>query len=154
MRLLAFASVFWAMGCTSELPPANEGPDRCPGARQYTDGMVITGVDKKLALAWLLAAPSPPDVGLNRWQVRVRDVDDAALPVVGPSGSVTPAMDHHGHGTYPEQFIGEACGEGCLELGPMNLMMPGLWTFRLRMGGQVGSKTLEDTAIFRLCLQG
>ena len=124
----------------------------CDGADTYVAGLSKTTSGSGATVILEAADPTPPDVGDNRWTLRVEadGAGIAGLPVV-----VEPWMPLHGHGLVPPEYAAADLGEGGYEVEPFDLIMPGLWEFRVRLAaGPSDSGAGPDEALFRFCAEG
>lgn len=118
------------LACTGPVDSA----DSSGSDRPIVDSLV--GVDLGGGVVVVSASPDPPDVGENTWVVSI----------TGDEVVVSPLMPEHGHGTTPPSFTGEPVDTG-LQIGPMPLMMAGLWAFSLSVDG-------ADPVVYQLWLEG
>ena len=118
----------------------------CDGAEPFVAGMSATTSESGATVAITAADPTPPDVGDNSWTLAI---SDASGPVEGLTVTVTPWMPLHGHGLTPADYAAADEGGGAYAVAPFDLIMPGLWEFRVRLG-DAGA----DEALFALCAEG
>jgi hypothetical protein len=116
----------------------------CVGAEPFLEGMEVMSTQARY-VGITTAQPAPPDVGDNVWTLSVRG--DTG-PVEGLAIVVTPWMPQHGHGLTPPDYAGAEVEAGVYEVGPFDLIMPGLWEFTVELGSE------EDTAKFAFCAEG
>jgi hypothetical protein len=101
------------------------------------------------------AAPSPPDVGLNQFQVKVMDA--AGTAVEGVTVIVEPRMPEHGHGTVPATFAAQTSAIGVAAVPAtgaeklIDLIMPGAWLLHFHVEDSAGTR---ETASFTFCVEG
>ncbi|MFT5430415.1 MAG: hypothetical protein ACI9OJ_001089 [Myxococcota bacterium] len=101
------------------------------------------------------AMPSPPDVGLNQFQVKVTDA--AGTAVEGVTVTIEPRMPEHGHGTVPATFVSQTSGTGeatvpaTTEEKMIDLIMPGAWLLHFHVEDSAGTR---ETASYTFCAQG
>jgi hypothetical protein len=116
----------------------------CVGASPYVEGMSLPSTSGR-EVAISAATPTPPDVGDNVWRLQVSD--DAGL-VEGLTLTVIPWMPQHNHGLTPPDYLSTEVEPGVYEVGPFDLIMPGLWDFTVELGSP------DDTAKFTFCAEG
>lgn len=142
-------------GCGESEPGGSDvarGEGLCAGetrADTYAAGLVRSTEAGLFTVSFVEAAPAPPDRGLNRWRLEVKDA--TALPVDGAELRLRPWMPDHGHGSNPPYLFAAASGEpGRYELEDMDLFMSGFWQFTVRVtrGEDV------DEAVFGFCIEG
>ncbi len=140
----------WMIWLACAPAPRETGQETGPSEREAYSikGMVWNGEGGALQLRAESATPDPPNEGLNTWWVRVLDADGAEAPE--PGIALTPSMPTHNHGTLPPTFTGVPT-EDSLEIGPMNLMMPGRWEISAEITS--GQETV-DHLVFALWLEG
>jgi hypothetical protein len=77
--------------------------------------------------------PAPPARFTNRWTVTIADPD--GRPMIDPAAlAVSAFMPEHGHGS-PTTPVVTADADG-LDVGPLELWMPGRWEVRFDLDGE------------------
>jgi hypothetical protein len=117
----------------------------CDGADPFVAGMSAATSETGTTVALAAADPTPPDVGDNSWTL---EISDGSGPVEGLDVTVVPWMPLHGHGLTPADYAATDEGGGTYAVAPFDLVMPGLWEFRVRLGDGA------DEALFALCAEG
>jgi hypothetical protein len=147
VRYALAAALALALSACSPGAGDDAGPDATDGDT-YSAGMSKDGDAVRVVL--VSASPAPPDVGNNRWTLRVTDHDDQPLDDV--TVLVSPFMPEHQHGTSPPDYEAAstgAAGEG--EAGPFDLFMPGMWEIKVGVSDDSG---LDDDVVFRFDIEG
>lgn len=152
---LALALGFSAWACGDDLqgdPDASRGQGLCAEetrADTFVAGLSRTTSTGAFELSFVEASPVPPDRGLNRWLLELKEasgglVDDAEL-------RVRPWMPDHGHGSNPPYLFPAATGApGRYQLESMDLFMSGFWQFTIRV--ERGEQS--DELVFSFCIEG
>lgn len=112
----------------------------------FEDGFSVTSTNGSFTVA--VTADAEPDVGDNDW---VLTVTDGTNPVPAASVVVEPWMPAHGHGITPPTYIGAAGDAAGVYVVPtFNLIMPGVWEFKI----DISEGMVSDTAVFTFCAEG
>jgi hypothetical protein len=154
----ALVSCLVAFGCaesTDERPlhgPETDPVVTCeadPRVQPFFEGLQLRG---RHAFGFVLrtAAPAPPLVGTNSWELSISDPSGMAFG----SGRLTvrASMPDHGHGaTWTDTSPINEHGE--VEVHELDLFMPGVWRVTLEVTeDDVVEPT--DTATFTFCVEG
>lgn len=112
----------------------------------FENGFSTTSTSGRFTVA--VTAAEEPDVGPNDW---VLTITDGSMPVPAASVIVEPWMPAHGHGITPPTYIGAAGdGGGVYEIPTFDLIMPGVWEFRI----SISEGMVSDSAVFTFCAEG
>lgn len=142
-----------ACGPSLTPPESDAGTSEAPAActdrgETYVAGMATTGLEGAIVVMLADASPSPPDVGLNTWVIRVED--NAGVAIAGETITARAWMPDHGHGPAPATASAEpAAGE--YELGALDFFMSGFWEVTIEVGP---ADDLRDSATFGFCAEG
>ena len=148
VMFLMFALAVFSTGCGGdESQTAAESP--CVAetrADTFSLGLEKSVDDYRVVLK--SADPTTPEVGPNTWDFEIFRGSDA---VSTATVSMKPWMPDHGHGTTPlfwdSAYLEQ---EQRYQVGPFNLIMPGLWTFTFL----VVDGATEKEVVFGFCLEG
>jgi len=158
MRASQTALLILCIGCNnprdSDDSGAPGGEAACDGepVDEYTPGIERLGEGGRLSFAVEDAAPDPPDEGDNTWRLLLTQ---GGAGLDGAEVTLVPTMPAHGHGTSPESFQGQDRGDGRYEIGPFDLIMPGVWRFEIAAGGASSDESDEsDEVVFTFCVEG
>lgn len=149
MRFVRLVTVVGFSVACSDAPTPALPSTGCEGEYStYEPGMSVETDRSSYTVSLVSALPDPPDEGVNDW---VLAIEDGSGPIQGASVIVEPWMPAHGHGVSPPTYIG-AAGEnpGEYVIPPFDLIMPGVWEFRIN----VNKNMVSDNAAFTFCAEG
>ena len=144
-RLLA--ALLGLLSCGEATEPEAASAAECSGDfDRFETGLTKQAAPQQLNIELAAAEPAPPAVRSdNAWRLRVTDEGGAA--VTGAELFATPYMPEHQHGSA--EVIVSELGAGEYELGPIELIMPGVWEIPVTVTPP-GGETSE--ASFRFCI--
>ncbi|MFZ9886180.1 MAG: FixH family protein [Myxococcota bacterium] len=138
--LLGAGTLLFVAGCLGE----GTGVD----VPSFGPGTEIQG--ERVSALFVQVQPNPPDLGENRWSLRITDDDGA--PRTDLAVTLEPFMPAHGHGTTPSRFPATpGAEEGSYDCGPFDLFMPGTWEFTLTVDA---AEEFTDAIIWSLDVEG
>ncbi len=132
-------------GAADTSPPCEE--DR--HAEAYEAGMTEGGSNEQISLRIDASDPTPPGVGANRWTLSALTPTEQE-PVPDCSMTATPYMPDHGHGSTNTPTTEPAETDGTYVLDNIQFLMPGYWETTIA----VSCPEIDDTIVFRICLEG
>ena len=132
---------------------AHSASSDCAGAERFVPGLAHATERTGTTVALTVAVPEPPDVGDNTWTLLVTDGEG---PVEGATVRVVPWMPLHGHGLVPPFYDAVERGGGVYAVPTFDLVMPGLWEFRVDLAPDASGSggPGPDAARFTLCAEG
>jgi len=148
------APVALLLGCGDGGPVALDmtvPPSICAnqtGADTYAQGLQKKGAQGLFTVTLLASQPGPPAVGVNTWNLQVRDAGGATRADL--QIKALPWMPEHNHGTSVKAAVTPVDTDGTYTVTPLYLYMAGLWQVTL----QLQTPTLAaDQVIFTFCLE-
>jgi hypothetical protein len=118
-------------------------------ADTFVAGLSRASPSGAFEVTFVEAMPAPPDRGLNRWVLEVKDRTGALVD--GAEVRLRPWMPDHGHGSNPPHLFPTATGvAGQYQITDMDLFMSGLWQFTVRVERGADS----DELVFSFCIEG
>lgn len=133
-------------GCgDDESPEDGEAASSCSGLAPLQLRSPVATTEGDLAVAIVDAAPFPPALGNNRWELQLTDASGAG--VANAALTVDGWMPEHGHGLNAAVVVSEL-GGGRYSAEPINLVMPSVWDVRI----SIESGDLRTEALFQLCV--
>jgi hypothetical protein len=139
-------------GCgSSDPPPVTPVPSACANETRgdaYAPGLQKSGPE--LSVTLLGSEPGPPAMGVNSWDIQVRDAAGLGGGVRNDLAiTALPWMPDHNHGTSVKASVTPTGMDGRYMVTPLYLYMAGLWQITLTM--QAPAATM-DTAVFKFCI--
>jgi hypothetical protein len=120
-----------------------------PRVTPYREGVSARGTHVTVALE--TAAPEPPGLGENVWQVRLTDENDD--PFADATIAVSARMPDHRHSSPKRPQATPTDEEGRSTLSDLDLFMAGVWSVQLEITPP-GETTPVETVEFTFCVEG